>query len=199
MTKAKAKTIACATCDQAFHSYGRMQIYCSELCHITPKIDQRGADECWPWTGHLSHEYAAIERDGVRYQVTHLVLKNWKNETVEKGFFACHTCDNPPCCNPNHLWIGTSAENNADMGDKGRRRTVTRSGSGNPNARLSDDDLADILAQPKRYGLNKELAVKYGVHKAHICRLRLGYKWADHKSLGKTGADKNRSAASGRL
>ncbi len=171
------RSAKCATCGKQFIRAVHMEKYCSLECHFFPNVDTRGRDECWPWRGHLSHGYGAIQRRLVRYQATHLALKFGKGVEVPVGMFACHTCDNPPCCNPEHLWVGTSAENILDMTEKGRRRSLTRLGNENPNGKLRDEDIEDILAHPRRYGLNIELAEKYGVHKAYICRLRRGHVW----------------------
>lgn len=85
----------------------------------------RGPDECWPWK-------AGTDRDG--YGKFAIGLGNRKQKHVRAtrfGFellvgplgddeFVCHTCDNPPCCNPAHWFTGTPAENVQDKLGKGR-------------------------------------------------------------------------------
>lgn len=65
---------------------------------------------------------------------THCVMYRDTIGPIPDGLFVLHTCDNPPCCNPDHLWLGTAAENSLDMVTKGRARgymtgsTVCRKG-----------------------------------------------------------------------
>lgn len=78
-----------------------------------------GADECWPWTGYtmpFGHGQMTVERRGVlAHRATYLVYV-----TDPGDFNVCHTCDNPPCCNPAHLFTGTHQDNMDDRDTKGR-------------------------------------------------------------------------------
>lgn len=85
------------------------------------KVDRSGGpDACWMWTA-ARHEFGygkiRVQRKDVG---AHRVAWEITNGPVPEGMFVCHTCDNPPCCNPAHLWIGTSTENAADRHAKGR-------------------------------------------------------------------------------
>lgn len=83
------------------------------------KVDKSG--NCWIWTGdRTSKGYGRISKDGVRIG-THRYSWLIHNGTIPKGLCVCHTCDNPPCVNPDHLWLGTNLENQQDMTKKGRR------------------------------------------------------------------------------
>lgn len=84
------------------------------------KVDKRGPDECWPWAAHCRRRdgrgcfsLKGVSRPAPRvaFILTH---------GVEPSGYACHTCDNPKCCNPAHLWDGTHSENMRDMSLKGR-------------------------------------------------------------------------------
>ena len=86
------------------------------------KVDIKGPDDCWEWQASKKQTgYGAFSFNG----------KNWGAHRfsyfLEHGEFdqtldVCHTCDNPPCVNPKHLWLGTASDNLSDMGRKGRHR-----------------------------------------------------------------------------
>jgi len=90
------------------------------------------------------------------------MLANGKE--IPTGMVVRHTCDNPPCCNPEHLLVGTHADNMADMDARGRRRHNTQRGSAASAAKLTDAEAATIRADYFAGGVvQKTLAQRYGV------------------------------------
>lgn len=88
-----------------------------------------GIDECRPWTGSkYSSGHGRFVVEGTRQQGAH----RWVMDRLAGGLgskeLVCHRCDNPPCCNPNHLYIGSYFQNVQDRENRGR------SGSGKVNA-----------------------------------------------------------------
>lgn len=85
------------------------------------KVDKSaGPDGCWLWTaGTYKGGYGQFWCDGVGRRAQAIALELHTGEAAA-GRCALHNCDNPPCCNPTHLWWGTNEENTADRQRKGR-------------------------------------------------------------------------------
>ena len=91
------------------------------------KVDRRGPDECWPWVGARSSKgYGVFYRgsEALRPRMIFASRFSWivHSGPIPDGLFVLHSCDNPPCCNPSHLFLGTRGDNNRDAIAKGRRR-----------------------------------------------------------------------------
>jgi HNH endonuclease len=98
-----------------------------ETAAFHARVDRSGGpDSCWPWLGsRFTTGYGEVWF-GHRNRLAHRVAYELANGPIPSSSQAvCHTCDNPLCCNPAHLWLGTVVENIADMDRKGRR-TVLR-------------------------------------------------------------------------
>jgi len=84
------------------------------------KVDRREPHECWLWTAGVDHRgYGRFYHAGRTRPATHMALLI-KGEARQDGKDACHSCDNPRCCNPAHLWWGSRSENMKDAAAKGR-------------------------------------------------------------------------------
>ena len=89
------------------------------------KVDRASSDACWPWLathGRFGYgEFKVGGRSG-RSVKAHRVAWELTHGPISDGLFVLHRCDNPPCCNPGHLFLGTHADNMRDMAQKGRQR-----------------------------------------------------------------------------
>lgn len=85
-------------------------------------------DGCWEWTGWRDRDgYGSFwDKTLKRTLRAHRVACEAKHGPISKGLFACHTCDNPWCVNPDHLFIATNQENQLDSVAKGRRAHLMR-------------------------------------------------------------------------
>lgn len=82
-----------------------------------------GKDGCWPWTGGKSKGgYGSIRGRYRAHLLPHRVAFFFETGTDPGAAQVCHTCDNPPCCNPAHLFLGNHEINMADKASKGRAR-----------------------------------------------------------------------------
>ena len=88
------------------------------------KVDIGTESECWEWQAGLSHGYRCFwtSRQGAQY--AHRVAWNLTHGEMPAGGCCLHHCDNRACVNPNHLWLGSKADNNHDCIQKGRKRTA---------------------------------------------------------------------------
>lgn len=119
---------------------------------------------CWVWEkapsgfgyGVVCFRQAKLPAHRVSYELHH--------GPIPDGMLVCHRCDNPACVNPAHLFLGTDADNFADMNAKGRRAHGERSSS----AKLTEQDVIEIREMRKFGLLYKEIAVLYGVDRETI-------------------------------
>jgi hypothetical protein len=93
---------------------------------------------------------------------------------IPDGMFVCHKCDNPSCCNPDHLFLGTPKDNVQDMIGKSRNVTISLKGEENPNAKFSNEDVIEISSGVLSFN---EAKSRYGISKSHFYRLRSGNSW----------------------
>lgn len=90
------------------------------LDDLLKRCDVRGPDECWPWRGVTQNRgYGVITFRGVEMVASRAVMAAIHGP-IPHGLIVCHKCDNPPCVNPAHLFVGTYTDNVQDMIKKGR-------------------------------------------------------------------------------
>ena len=139
------------------------------------KVDKRGPDECWPWLGYktpLGYGMMSVGGRKGRPQNATRIMWTLVNGPIPDGYEMCHKCDNPPCVNPNHLFMGTHKENYHDAITKGREAGMFQPGIRHRNAKLTINDINTIRALyiPYVYGCRK-LAKRYGVSDETIRRI----------------------------
>lgn len=127
---------------------------------------------CWLWTG-------AVDKDGygkltVKYQDVraHRVSYETYTGAIPEGLVACHKCDTPACINPDHLFLGTHADNIADRDAKGRH--IPRYGADNGSAKLTEESVRAIRSAN---GSQKSIGSGFGVSQSIVSLIKRGERW----------------------
>lgn len=131
---------------------------------------------CWFWVGAYQRKgYGHIGRAGKgngNVTATRLSYSIHYGDPGDK--FVCHRCDNPTCVNPDHLFLGTNADNMRDCALKGRARGPGHIGSRHGNAKLTERDVLAIRASSLT---GVALAARYGVSTSLISNIKRGHGW----------------------
>jgi hypothetical protein len=138
---------------------------------VAHRLDK--SNGCWVLATQKYVGYGSIHVRPKTYALHKLVYVAFKGE-VPKGLSVLHSCDNKPCCNPRHLFLGTQADNLADMHAKGRHRGWHPVGEMNPAAKLTAKKARQIRAAS---GLQKDIAVRFGVSKSLVSAIKRGEIW----------------------
>lgn len=129
-------------------------------------------DTCWVWTGGTSHGYGDIFIQPGKHIRTHRLSWTLHFGDIPEGLCVLHHCDNPPCVRPDHLFLGTRADNNHDTHRKGRYGIpVRRKGEQHPHSKLTTDDILTIRALRDQGMTYESIAIIYKVTKSHICHI----------------------------
>lgn len=151
------------------------------------KVRHGTRDECWPWTGYRSPGgYGRFQLGGYPANAHRVAWALHNNCDPAPNLIVMHQCDNPPCCNPRHLRLGTALDNMRDKVSKGRHSYVTRRGEQASSSRLTQAQVASILRDIR---VARLIAPEYGVHISTISAIRCGVSWGHFTGIQKRGAD----------
>lgn len=119
---------------------------------------------CWVWTGARRSGGYGVLRIGRSSVPAHQLAFESRFGDMPKGMVCCHFCDNPPCCNPSHLFAGTMKDNSRDMIAKGR----------GGKTRLTDDHIKRIFDLRDAGLTAAQISEDVGCHRAHIGKVLRG-------------------------
>lgn len=189
--RTNSETRTCLHCGGSFAPWRPSQPtrFCSQKCFQANRaaqagtrfwsfVERRGDDECWPWTGAIKpNGYGNWRPSTGRSEGAHrAAFRLFAGKEIPPGAHVCHSCDNRKCCNPRHLWLGSHADNMADMTAKGRsaKGRLMPQGEMSPRAKLTAEQVKEI----KRDGEPaSQVAKRLGVHRNNIYHIRSGKTW----------------------
>ena len=141
------------------------------------KTDKSGV--CWIWTACRNR--AGYGRIGVhrRSELAHRVAYELSKGPIQNGLIVRHKCDNPPCVNPEHLIVGTHADNVRDMDERGRRVSAPVRGEEHHKAKLTESDVREIFRmRAETKATQQAIADTFGVSQFMISSILRGEAWS---------------------
>lgn len=128
---------------------------------------------CWQWI-------ASVDKNGYGWfgsKKAHRISYEIYRGIIPKGMLVCHSCDNPSCVNPEHLWIGTNLDNMRDRNQKGRHKLCGIKGSKHHKSKLNQKIVKEIKDKLKYPHKQADLAKQYGVTHQTISNIKRGLVW----------------------
>lgn len=142
-------------------------------------VEKRGPDECWPWTGGVQTAGYGIMCVGtlggnLRRWLSHRLSYLIHHGELDDSVLVCHHCDNPPCCNPKHLFIGDHSDNIRDASSKGRLQRPRPYA-----AKLTETEVLEIKKKHSQGQSRRSLAREYRVDPHTVFAILRGITWCD--------------------
>jgi hypothetical protein len=135
------------------------------------KVDQGGPDDCWLWTSTKNAKgYGTIGLERNLSMYAHRFSYVIAYGDIPDAQFVCHRCDNPSCVNPRHLWLGSSAENTADMMKKGRHGSTDQN-----RLKVTSEQVAQLRQMHLDGVPQPELAEKFGLSLGYVSSVVRGH------------------------
>jgi hypothetical protein len=139
------------------------------------KVNIKEPSQCWLWTGSVCPDGYGVATINKQHKRTHRISWELTHGTIPKGKSVLHKCDNPPCVNPTHLFLGTQQDNITDMDAKGRRGSAI--GVNNGKSKLTETDIVTIRSLHKQGMVGTKIAAQFNVHNSAIYKILNGVNW----------------------
>lgn len=153
-----------------------MRVSLKTIADVWARIVVTEPTECWLWTGQTDKDgYGRGYFDDKKVRI-HRLIWTVVNHRQPVGL-VCHTCDNPPCCNPFHLYDGTPTSNALDSVARGRARYTPHFGKDNGFSKLDDQSVTDIRWLCASGAVHREVAALFGISKALVSYITTRKYW----------------------
>lgn len=143
------------------------------------KITKRGPNECWEWNAGLSKNGRPLFWYEGRMVIAYRFVFALMGTPIPDRLLACHHCDNPRCCNPAHIFIGTKRDNLMDYLDKGGKVGKSQRGEANPAAKLALAQVNNIRSSLREGVSRRSLALSHKVAIRTIDSIANGQTWRE--------------------
>lgn len=143
------------------------------------KVDKRGLGECWEWRGATTADgYGWLSLGGRNGPAgAHRISWNLHKGSIPDNLWVLHRCDNPRCVNPEHLFLGTTQDNTADMVAKGRHRPPPYPiGEQQWSAKLTAEKVRLIRSMADNYS-HRDISSRFSISKTQVARILCGKSW----------------------
>lgn len=134
-------------------------------------VEIRGPDDCWPWKEYAEDGYGQFFYEGRMFGAHELAVTFTTGERRLPKLDTCHSCGNPPCCNPAHLRFDTRQGNVDDTVRMGRNY--------HPAYRLTDDEVLLMRERRAAGAAQQDLAAQFGVSQGHVSMIVSGQRRAE--------------------
>lgn len=147
----------------------------SAVDRILMQITVDPVSQCWEFSGTPSDDgYGRISIFGSFYRASRVMYVAEHGCEIPDGAGVCHTCDNPPCVNPAHLFQGSQLDNTQDCATKGR----LASGERNGHCTISDAQVRQMFEWHEQGVMRIHIAQRLGVHTSTVSRILSGKRRA---------------------
>jgi hypothetical protein len=152
----------------------------NKIRYFWTKVASGKSRQCWEWLGGKDKDsYGLFPILGVPVRAHRFAMQIKLGRELQTEEQVLHSCDNPSCCNPNHLFLGDNAKNMADRNAKGRQ--ARNKGSKNGASVLTKDQVLQIRKRLDlegwRRGLQADLAAEFKVSRQTITNIKLRRRW----------------------
>lgn len=139
-----------------------------------------GPDSCWEWQrGKTSRGYGAWKPYGTPGPSIPTHRMSWEITygAIPEGMLVCHKCDNRPCCNPSHLFLGDHLANAKDRVQKGRSNVRDMRGANHPRARLTEEKVCEIRVASAGGETLASIANRFAIAEQTAGHIVSRYRW----------------------